>query len=364
MALEMLVKESLELPAFSTLDEISSRIRREVNTGMFEQIDGRIGLPDRVGLKSLLDVSGADGKTPFNRLKQVAGRASWSGLREQVEYLRWVDSLGDTAGWLEGIAEPKIADFAGEALAADAGVMSDVAPLKRIALLACAVHVAKTRARDDLAEMFCKRMAQVTKHAKAELAEIHERQADISDRLITNYPSVLACLDPRTGEQPTRPSRCAGRGGRSSRRAGSRRSSPTSRRWRRITRTTNMPLVAGHRRRDRPTMFAFVSAIELEWGFPSSARWRRRPWGARPAERSCWIRSRGCSPARLVSIPPTSSRCASTRSSVNSRSSRRSPSTPCRETSSASRASRSPTRSRPPARSAAARRRRQGEHLR
>jgi hypothetical protein len=50
VALEMLVKESLELPAFSTLDEISSRIRREVNTGMFEQIDGRIGLPDRVGL--------------------------------------------------------------------------------------------------------------------------------------------------------------------------------------------------------------------------------------------------------------------------------------------------------------------------
>jgi hypothetical protein len=54
-------------------------------------------------------------KTPFNRLKQPAGKASWSGFREQVEHLRWVDSLGDTGMWLEGIAESKIADFAGEA---------------------------------------------------------------------------------------------------------------------------------------------------------------------------------------------------------------------------------------------------------
>ena len=65
------------------------------------------------------------------------------GFREQVPHLRWVDSLGDTEAWLEGVAESKIADFAGEAAAADAGVMGDVTPLKRTALLACMVHVAQ-----------------------------------------------------------------------------------------------------------------------------------------------------------------------------------------------------------------------------
>src|SRR5450755_3608875 len=246
VALEMLVKEFLELPAFSTLDEIASRVRREVNTGMFERIDGRIGLPDRVGLESLLDVVGPAVKTPFNRLKQPAGKASWSGFREQVEHLRWVDSLGDTGAWLEGIAESKIADFAGEAMAADAAVMRDIAPLKRIALLACMVHVARTRARDDLAEMFCKRMASVTKLAKAELAELREREAEISERLIISYRSVLGCLDPRRSEtadaaaarQPTRPRRCAGRDGSLRTPAGSTRSWRRSRRSQRITRTT------------------------------------------------------------------------------------------------------------------------------
>src|SRR5450755_4079397 len=96
VALELLVKASLELPAFSTLDEIASRVRREVNAGMFERVAGRIGLPDRVGLESLLEVVGPAVKTPFNWLKQPAGKASWSGFREQVEHLRWVDSLGDT----------------------------------------------------------------------------------------------------------------------------------------------------------------------------------------------------------------------------------------------------------------------------
>jgi hypothetical protein len=43
VALEMLVRESLELPAFSTLDAMVGRIRREVNTSMFERIGGRGG---------------------------------------------------------------------------------------------------------------------------------------------------------------------------------------------------------------------------------------------------------------------------------------------------------------------------------
>ena len=200
VALELLVKASLELPAFSTVDELASRVRREVNTDMFERVAGRIALPDRVGLENLLDVVGPGPTTPYNRLKQPAGKASWSGFREQVDHLRWVDSLGDTRAWLEGIEESKIADFAGEAMAADAAVMRDVAPLKRTALLACMVHVARTRARDDLAEMFCKRMASVTKLAKAELAEIREHEAEISERLIISYRSVLGCLDPRSSE--------------------------------------------------------------------------------------------------------------------------------------------------------------------
>jgi len=149
-------------------------------------------------------------------------------------------------------------------MAADADMMRKVASLKRIALLACMVHVARTRARDDLAEMFCKRMASVTKLAKAELAELREREAEISERLIISYRSVLGCLDPRSSETAD--------------------AAAALRRARRVVEDAGgfdaqlaeieavsahhannyMPLVEKHRRRDRATMFAFTSVVGLE----------------------------------------------------------------------------------------------------
>jgi len=262
VALEMLVKASLELPGFATLDELAARIRHDVNTTMFERVGTRIALPDRIAIEGLLDIDGPGAKSAFHRLKQAAGRASWSAFREQVAHLRWVDSLGDTDAWLDGIAESKIADFAGEAMAADAGVMRDVAPAKRTALLACMVHVARTRARDDLAEMFCKRMASITKLAKAELDEIRERQAEMSERLISNYRGVLACLDPRSDADALQALRLARR---TVEQAGGFDAQLADIEAVAAHHANNyMPLVARHRRRDRATMFAFARVVELE----------------------------------------------------------------------------------------------------
>jgi hypothetical protein len=271
IALEMLVKASLELPGFSTLDRMTSRIRSEVNTAMFDQIVARIPLPDRLRLEALLEVVGPRGKSAFNRLKQAAGRASWSAFREQVQHVAWVDSLGGTGVWLAGIAAPKIADFAGEAAAADAGVMGDVAPMKRTALLACMVHTARMRARDDLAEMLCKRTASITKRAKQELEAIRARQLEMSERLITHYRDLLVHLDPRSeaGDDlfALRLARSAVEeaGGLDAELADIEAVSAHHA-------NNYMPLVSKHWRRDRSTMYAFVRAVTLEATSADQAR--------------------------------------------------------------------------------------------
>src|SRR5690606_21280273 len=100
--------------------------------------------------------------------------------------------------WLEGVAPTKVADFAGEAAAQDAAAMGDYAAVKRVALVACLVHTARMRARDDLAEMLCKRVAGNVKKAKEELEAIRERQREVSERLIGNYRGVLEQLDPHS----------------------------------------------------------------------------------------------------------------------------------------------------------------------
>ena len=142
--------------------------------------------------------------------------------------------------------------------------MRDVAPAKRTVLLACMVHVARTRARDDLAEMFCKRMASITKRAKAELDEIRAGQEEISERLIGHYQSVLACLDPRNpaSEDAVGALRLARR---AVEQAGGFDAELADIEAVAAHHANNyMPLVSRHWRRDHATMFAFMRTVELE----------------------------------------------------------------------------------------------------
>ena len=196
VALEQLVEASLELPAFSTLDELAAAIRAEVNAGIFAGIVSRMGPEGRQRMRGLLTTAGLDGRSMFNRLKKPAQRATWSRFKAQAGYLDQVDELGDTAVWLEGVAPGKVADFAGEAAAQDIDTLSRYEEAKRLALVACLVHTARMRARDDLAEMLCKRMASIVKKARAELEEIRLRQRETSERLIGTYRTVLEHLDP------------------------------------------------------------------------------------------------------------------------------------------------------------------------
>ena len=150
----------------------------------------------------------------FNRLKKPAQRATWSRFKAQAEYLDEVDELGDTARWLEGVAPAKVTDFAGEAAAQDVDTLSRYGDAKKLALVACLAHTARMRARDDLAEMLCKRVASILKKAKAELEEIRLRQRAVSERLIGTYRTVLEHLDPDGEAAAQEPGQGGPRGGR------------------------------------------------------------------------------------------------------------------------------------------------------
>jgi len=195
IALEKLVEANLEIPRFSTLDAMASTVRGQVNEEILAGIRGRMTAEERRRLLGLPDVIGLDRKTLFNALKQNPGRATWSHFKRLKGHLEWVDGLGDTWKWLEQVASTKVADFAGEAEAQDAATLKDYTDDKRVALTACLAAKARMRARDDLATMFCKRMAAKAKKAREELAEIHRRQQEIVEALIGNYRTLLQQVD-------------------------------------------------------------------------------------------------------------------------------------------------------------------------
>ncbi|MBK3556780.1 Tn3 family transposase [Streptomyces sp. MBT56] len=195
IALEKVVEAGLELPGFSTFDKMASKIRTEVNASIREGIHDRMSPAQRAGLLRLLEERDSDGTTLFNRLKKPAKGPTWSHFKNLTKRREWVDELGDTSVWMGSVAAGKVTDFAGEADAADASELRDYAPVKQVALIACLTHKARMRVRDDLATMFCKRVATKIKKAKEELEAIRLAEREIVEALIGNYRTVLKNID-------------------------------------------------------------------------------------------------------------------------------------------------------------------------
>ena len=140
VALETLIKERYELPAFSTLDRLVRRVRTLVNRRFFQTICSRLQESDRAKLEALLVSDDHTRRSPFNRLKQLPKKPTLSHLQEWLDHLEWLISWGEVGGSLAGLAHLKIKHFAAEAKALDAGEIKDFLPTKRHALLVCLIH--------------------------------------------------------------------------------------------------------------------------------------------------------------------------------------------------------------------------------
>lgn len=208
-ALEILVKERRELPGYTTLDALATRIRTEVNTELIALVGSRLGEEDTARLLGLFGVAPGERRSGYDKLKDTARNPSISKLKRWLEHLNTLDALGPTEKWLEGIASAKISHFAGEAKVLDASEMTDVSVDKRLALLICLVHTARIGVRDDVITMFCKRVATITKRAKDRLEEIRAEHRETSEWLLGVFGEVISgtqhALAPREDQPAPEP---------------------------------------------------------------------------------------------------------------------------------------------------------------
>lgn len=140
-ATETLVKERCELPAFTTLDRMSRRVRALVNGGFFQAIQARLSEAEQHALLALLEPeSDASSLTPFNRIKEAPRSATLTHLKEWLSRLTWLESLGQMTCLIEGIPYAKVKHFAEEAHALHATNLKDFSVSKRLALLVCLIY--------------------------------------------------------------------------------------------------------------------------------------------------------------------------------------------------------------------------------
>jgi len=186
-----LIKHRYELPGFYTLDRLVRRVRYLVNQKIFNLVINRLDNEYIQRLDDLLDNHLTVSRTPYNDLKQLPKRPTRNHLNNLFVHLTWLETFGEVKPFLSNITAAKIQHFAAEAKALDAGEVKAITLPKRITLLLCLIHSAQVQTRDNLVEMFLKRMKTIHNKAKEELERLRQKHQETTEKLVGVLTSVL-----------------------------------------------------------------------------------------------------------------------------------------------------------------------------
>jgi TnpA family transposase len=205
IAVELLAKECYELPAFSTLDHLVSKIRSATNHQLFQQISEGLSAAEQTYLDQLLLSEMPETQASLNLLKAPRKSATFAHLTQLQTKFNQLMTFGDAKRLLQELPSPKRQSFAAQAKALDIAELRQHQPPKRQTLLLCLLYQAQVQTRDHLVEMFLKRMQRIKQQAKARLVELRESHLSQTQTLLQQYAKVLTvALVPQsvtTGEQ-------------------------------------------------------------------------------------------------------------------------------------------------------------------
>jgi len=190
LAVEHLIQQRFELPAFSTLDRLVMHVRHEVHQDLYTRITASLEASERARLDALLHLR--DGRTDFNRIKDTPRQATLKHLRQWTTRLTWLEALLPTHPFLTDIAHTKVQQFAAEAAALDVGDMRDIQHQpRRYSLLICFLYQAQVQTRDALVEMLLKRVRRTTTAAKKHLQELHDQHREREEQMLAVFANVI-----------------------------------------------------------------------------------------------------------------------------------------------------------------------------
>lgn len=111
-AVETLLAEPAELPAFGTLDRMAGRVRRFVNGNIYQRVAASLTQGEQHTLLHLLEQDGVSPFTPFDRIKEAPKSATITHLDDWLSRLTWLQSLGNMEQHLQSVRSAKIIHLA------------------------------------------------------------------------------------------------------------------------------------------------------------------------------------------------------------------------------------------------------------
>ena len=191
VAIEELVKERYELPAFSTLDRLIAHIRAMINNRLFLRVSGALEITEILYLDQLLVGDIEESIATLNLLKSPPRSATLGGMKQLLVKFDSLMTFGNAKRLLSTIAPTKVRYFAAQARALDISEFRDINISKRRTLLICLLYSAQVKTRDNLVEMFLKRILKIQNNARQRLQELREKHLAQTSELLNTFSQVL-----------------------------------------------------------------------------------------------------------------------------------------------------------------------------
>lgn len=190
MAIEELIRQRYELPAFSTLLRIARTARSLANRGFQRHFSESLDEDTRQRLLAVLSRPEGAPRSLWEQVKREPRRSTVSQLKDVIHHLRWLQQLGVPAGALADIPEAKLRQFAAEARSLDLTSMNDLPERKRLTLVAAFVFKQTAQALDDIAGMFIRQVKKMHNSANEALTAYRVTHAERTDSLIAKLRDI------------------------------------------------------------------------------------------------------------------------------------------------------------------------------
>ncbi|MEL6816611.1 MAG: DUF4158 domain-containing protein, partial [Cyanobacteria bacterium J06598_3] len=190
VALEELVKERFQLPAFSTLESVAKKVRVAHNNKLYQSVSDALDGGEQMQLSELFYCAVGETTTLWHEVKREPGSPKLGELQSLVERLRWLQPLQVAGEAFSAMPEVKRINFAAQAQALDANQMKELPDAKRQTLAVALLQRRYAQTLDDIADVFIKRMRRMHYKAKEALENYRLESQQRTDELISKLQQV------------------------------------------------------------------------------------------------------------------------------------------------------------------------------
>ncbi len=190
VAIEELIRQRFELPAYGSLLRIAWAARKRTNDEFYKHISESLSDKAKNTLRALFERSERYSKTTWDNLKREPKKPSVRQLQDFLGHLHTLLEHGLRAEAFSKIPDVKVNQFAAEARSLDVASMRDFAEPKRLTLAAALVLAQVGRAFDDVTDMYIRLVQRMHSRAKEALNQHRIDKAAETDALISTLHGV------------------------------------------------------------------------------------------------------------------------------------------------------------------------------